>query len=121
MHHGNFWEVLLCGQLGRDRWTSRWSLGGVRGRSERLLAWENVQGRLADYLEEVGLCEGGETSGFESRPSAGSWRTNCGPPPRRRMPGSRQRGHTLLLEPLSVRVEPGAAVRRPPARIAARR
>lgn len=34
--------------------------------SEQLLAWENVQDKLADYLVEIGLCEEGETSGFDA-------------------------------------------------------
>ncbi|MFE0061391.1 transposase [Streptomyces sp. NPDC059003] len=34
--------------------------------SEQLLAWEDIQEQLADYLVEVGLCEEGEASAFDA-------------------------------------------------------
>jgi hypothetical protein len=34
--------------------------------SEQLLAWEDVQDKLADYLVEVGLCEEGEAGAFDA-------------------------------------------------------
>ncbi|WP_404955453.1 hypothetical protein [Streptomyces sp. 147326] len=34
--------------------------------AEQLLAWEDLQDKLADYLVEIGLCEEGETGGFDA-------------------------------------------------------
>ncbi|MFD7620553.1 Tn3 family transposase [Streptomyces sp. NPDC059802] len=34
--------------------------------SEQLLAWEDIQEKLADYLVEVGLCEEGEAGAFDA-------------------------------------------------------
>lgn len=34
--------------------------------SEQLLAWEDIQEKLAEYLVEVGLCEEGEVGAFDA-------------------------------------------------------
>ncbi|MFF4829502.1 DUF4158 domain-containing protein [Streptomyces sp. NPDC001312] len=54
-------EELRCGDvavLGSEEYAD-WS--------QQLLEWEAVQEKLADYLVEVGLCEAGETDGFDAR------------------------------------------------------
>ncbi|MFJ5722305.1 transposase [Streptomyces sp. NPDC093149] len=54
-------EELRCGDvadLGSEEYAD-WS--------QQLLEWEAVQEALADYLVEVGLCEAGETDGFDAR------------------------------------------------------
>lgn len=57
--------------------------------STQLLAWEDIQENWPTIWWRSGYARRARAAFSTRRPSAGSWRTSCAAPPRRRMPGTR--------------------------------